>query len=361
MNVIIILHVEVFMQINTPITFCSNHDTKVKKQAAKQYKDPLNSPLITAASYSNEVGAAISEVAPRLGTALWIPALMYLGADIYDKYKNDVTEFNPSARRAFERTLYQGIFGFVCMPLLIFMAQNAVSPLGKLTKDGISTNAKDAVFKHTKELITQCEGDKFNDKDKFKQALELSLKNKIQVHKQEKASLNIFKRIYHYSTPKAALTNSNQDKILAFAAKNADKMYEIKEALLSNDNSKVPPIVRKTYEKSGNHMSEIFGNNNYALKKALKEYQNMNIFQNKILKTIGGFMPIIFLGKPLGKFIEKIVVDKYIDLGLDKISKGFVQNTRLKHLFNEMDKENTEHAKAKTQEIAEVKQEPLSE
>ncbi len=334
------------MRINTSVTFCS--ENKSNNPPKKQYKDPLNSPLVTAASYSNEVGAAISEIAPKLGTALWIPALMYLGADIYDKYKNDRTEFNPSARRAFERTLYQGIFGFVCMPLLIFMAQNLVSPLGKLTKDGISTNAKDAVFKHTKELIMQSEGNTFEDKDAFKQALNLSLNNKIQAHKQEKANLNIFKKLYHYITPKAAITNSNPDKILAFAAKNADKMFEIKEGILAGDHTIVPPIVRKTYEKSFNHISEIFGSNNYAMKSALKEYQNMKIFQNKIFKTIGGFMPIIFLGKPLGRFIEKIVVDKYIDFGLDEITKGFVQNTKFKHLFNEMDKVNTEKAKSKS-------------
>ena len=40
-------------------------------------------------SYSNEIGTAISEIAPRLGTALWAPTFLYLGADLYDKYKND--------------------------------------------------------------------------------------------------------------------------------------------------------------------------------------------------------------------------------------------------------------------------------
>lgn len=70
-------------------------------------------------------------------------------------------------------------------------------------------------------------------------------------------------------------------------------------------------------------------------------------------------MPIIFLSTPVSRFVEKVIVDKYLDQGLDEITKGFVHNTRFKSLFNEMDKKNTENAeKAKNEHAADaVKQE----
>ena len=98
------------------------------------YKDPLNSNSAVLMSYSNEVGTAISEIAPKLGTALWAPTFMYLGADIYDKYKNDKDNYNPSAKRALKRAIFQGITCLVALPAVIFAGQCAVSPLGSLDK-----------------------------------------------------------------------------------------------------------------------------------------------------------------------------------------------------------------------------------
>ena len=311
----------------------------------KPYKDPLKNPLLVAASYSNEIGTAIIEIAPKVGTALWAPALMYLGADIFDKYKNDKNKFDPSAKRAFERTVYQGVSGYLFMPLLIFCAQNLVSPLARLTKDGISTNAKDAVFKHTREILSQIEGENFDNPDKFKQVLETTLRARIKNYKHEKNETNFFKRLFKLNLVKSALTVNNEDKIINFALKNADKMYELKQNLVNNNFQDVPRMIKKDYLKSVTGL-KIFGETNFtpALKSSLQKLQNMNIFKNKILKTLGGFVPIIFLSKPVNHFVEKVIVNKYIDLGIDEITKGFVHNTRFKRTFNEMDKNNTEKA-----------------
>lgn len=37
--------------------------------------------------YTNDIGVAINEIAPKTATLFWVPALMYFGADVYDKYK----------------------------------------------------------------------------------------------------------------------------------------------------------------------------------------------------------------------------------------------------------------------------------
>ena len=327
----------------TPVTFSG--DTS-KKQP---YKEPLDAPILQAVSYSNELGVAISEIAPRLGAALWAPSLMYIGADVYDKYKNDKDEVNFSAKRAFERAVYQGIYNLVCLPAMIFCGQKAVSPFGILGKDGISTDAKDIVFRHTKEVIDQCEGANLTNPEKFKRILTHSLKNKIRASRNSQTDANIAQKILRFFHDKFTLADNNPRNILKFAEKNADKLFELKDALLSDaDSPKVPKLVKKKYHKVLPQLKHIYetSNKNPALKTALKEYQNMRIFQNKILKTVGGFIPIIFLAKPVGDYLDKIIIKKYVNQGIDEITHGFVHNTYMKNIFTEMDKANTEKAQS---------------
>ena len=74
-------------------------------QQSKKYDDPLMKWPTRGLAYSNELGAALSEIAPTLGTLLWFPAMLYFGADIYDKYKNDKTSYNPNAKRGTQQEI----------------------------------------------------------------------------------------------------------------------------------------------------------------------------------------------------------------------------------------------------------------
>lgn len=58
---------------------------KEKKENKSKYHDPLNNWWVKGATYTNEIGTTIHEISPRLAQILWIPSIMYLGADIYDK------------------------------------------------------------------------------------------------------------------------------------------------------------------------------------------------------------------------------------------------------------------------------------
>ena len=77
--------------------------------SAKKKDDPLSRYPLRLCAYSNEIGAAISPISPALGNALWAPALLYLGADIYDKYKNEDKTYNPSAKRSLRQAIFQGL------------------------------------------------------------------------------------------------------------------------------------------------------------------------------------------------------------------------------------------------------------
>lgn len=342
-----------------------NADTK--KNTQEKYRDPLSKKLPVMMSYSSEVGTAISEIAPKLGTALWAPTFMYLGADIYDKYKNDKTSYNPSAKRALKRAIYQGLTSIVALPAVIIAGQFIASPLGKLGKAGISGNAKDAVYKHIKNVIDQAHGSALDNYESFNRIITETLENKIKVRNNEKKTINPFKRFYNkYFTDRYDLLSSDKDKIIKFAKENALATFNIKNALKHGDKSKIPNKVYNKYNDILPAMKEMYKEGDYAYqatRNALKEYQNSLIFKNKLLKTIGGLGTLFLLATPINTFVDKQLMKKYIGPGIDQISHSFVNESRMKSIFNDMKDRitNQNDKNEKTSNLLQkVKTQPLS-
>lgn len=317
----------------------SSQDTNTKNIHEK-YKDPLSKKLPVLMSYSSEVGTAISEIAPKLGTALFAPTFMYLGADIYDKYKNDKDSYHPSAKRALKRAIYQGLTSIVALPAVIIAGQCIVSPLGKLGKAGISGNAKDAVYKHIKNVIDQAHGSALKSSENFNKIITETLENKIKVRNNEKRTIKFFKKLYNkYFTERYDLLSSDKDKIIKFAQENALKTFEIKNALKNGNTKKIPRKVLNEYNKILPVMKEMYKDGDYsyqATRNALKEYQNSLIFKNKLLKTLSGLGTLFLLATPINTFVDKQLMKKYISPGIDQISHGFVNESRMKSIFNDM-------------------------
>ena len=315
-------------------------NTDTKKNTQDKYKDPLSKKLPVMMSYSSEVGTAISEIAPKLGAALWAPTFMYLGADIYDKYKNDKTSYNPSAKRALKRAIYQGLTSIVALPAVIIAGQFITSPLGKMGKDGISGNAKDAIYKHIKNVIDQAHGNALENFENFNRIITETLENKIKVRNNEKKTINPFKRFYNkYFTDRYDLLSSDKDKIIKFAKENALTTFNIKNALKHGDKSKIPSKVYHKYNAILPVMKEMYKEEDYAYqatRNALKEYQNALIFKNKLLKTIGGLGTLFLLATKINTFVDKQLMKKYIDPRIDQISHSFVNESRIKYIFNDM-------------------------
>ena len=307
-----------------------------------KYQDPLNKTFPVLMSYSNEIGTAISEIAPKLGAALWAPTFMYLGADIYDKYKNDKDNYNPSAKRAFKRAVFQGVTSLIALPLVIFAGQYAASPIAKMYKSGISGNSKDAVYKHTKDVIDQAHGYALSSKENFKKIITSTLENKIKARKNEKRTINILKKIYNILfTHRYDLLSSDKSKIIAFARENAEKTFDIMTALKENNHKSVPKKIYKKYCQILPAMKEMYNEADYsyqASRTALKKYQTSLIFKNKLLKTLGGFAALILFANPVNDFVDKKIMKKYIGPGIDQISHNFVSESNLKTIFNDMNK-----------------------
>lgn len=325
----------------TPVS--QNQNTNTQKHKTK-YQDPLNKGIVVLLSNSNEIGTAISDIAPRLGAALWAPTFMYLGADIYDKYKNDKNNYDPSAKRAFKRAIFQALTSIVTLPAAIILGKYIISPLGKLDRTGVSGNAKDEIYRHTRDIISQAHGYAFESYDNFKNIVLTTLQNTINSRKNSQKTTNAIIRFNRkIFSGKYQLLNNDETKIMNFAEQNAKKTYEIFEALKKNETAKVPKKILNIYNTILPKMKEIYNEADYsyqATRNALMEYQTSLIFKNKILKTISGFTVLFLLNKPVNDFVDKQIMKKVINPGIDQIANTSINDSRMKKIFTDM-KNNT--------------------
>ena len=277
-------------------------------------------------TYSSEIGATVNEIAPKLTFALWIPSFMYLGADIYDKYKNDKNEYSPSSKRGVKEAIRQAMLFFILPTTATILGQKLTSPIGKLISDNLSINSKDAIYRHSKEVLNECIGDNFHNKEHFKDLMKNSLKNKIASLQVERNSNNPIKRFYRYLKGYYSLPDSDINKLLNFANKNADLIFEVKDALVNNKDSKlVSKKLRNKYTRRLNQTKNLYGKDysEQVLRSILKEFQNKLIVKNKVLKTVGGVISCVILMHPFSYLVNKILMPKYITPGMDIISTKF--------------------------------------
>lgn len=144
---------------------------KTKKEEVKEIIQNPNDPLakypLRAFGYSNEVGAAVSAM-PVWGkaaeTALWVPALMYLGADIYDKFRRgkegDYTK--ASAGAAVEQAIFQGLASVILPTAAVKMGQKFA---GDMTKFGVSKLTATAQEEMYHKLLSDFDKGKFAKAD----------------------------------------------------------------------------------------------------------------------------------------------------------------------------------------------------
>ena len=231
-----------------------------KENDKREYNDPLRKWPLKGLAYSNELGAVVSGISPKLGTALWVPALMYFGADIYDKYKNDETQYAPSKRRGLKEAIFQAMASdlhgdFRALPRAKKILK-VVNPLKNFDSIAFANPQKLSEFSEKQALSVLEMREKLMNNEKPKQLSNKLFKKFLDIQ-------NEYKKIYP------------QDRYLGKAAKSI-----------------------------------------------LKEYHHTQIFKNKMIKTAGGFIALALLLKPIDNFVEHIVIKKTVEPGLDYFSKS---------------------------------------
>lgn len=322
---------------NNSLSFGSHKkDAKnTDKSSKKQYNDPLMQWPARGLAYSNELGAAISEVAPKLGTALWFPAFLYFGADIYDKYKSDKESYNPDAKRGTKQAIFQLLASVLLPTGAVIAGQKAASVAAVAGKDGISLQTKEEVTNFLQEFISRRDLSEYQNykgefKKEFFEQLGHKRENLIRESKFENPIKSFAKMIFKHRYPEA-MAKSEKDKVTTYADKCIDRIFEVHNDLMNNTKPKGMSDrlftkfqkLKDTYKAdkdkaiSGKYLEN-------AVADTIKKFEKGRMMNSKIIKTIGGFVALGLAIKPIDTFVEKVIIEKVVEPNLNMLDKSQV-------------------------------------
>lgn len=293
----------------------------------EEYKDPLNNYPLKLMTHSTDVAAIVDGFSPKLGAALRVPAFMYYGADIYDKYKNDNTTYAPSRQRGARQAILQA-FSNVLMPTLAAtIGQATISQADRITKNGLTTSAKEEVMKRSLAYMETKHLHQFADKkDEYIEGFKSAILIKTKDSKDDFKTLTRKEKLMRIFTPIkkiTPLTFQNEEKLAAYATKKAEDVLLMREELLQNKRPQnLSKKLFKKFQELQVEYKNIYPKEEYmskAAKNILREYHNSEILKNKMVKTVGGLIAVLALTKPIEKLAD-IVIKKGVDPALDVVS-----------------------------------------
>ena len=306
-------------------SFNGNVDS-INNSEKDEYSDPLLKWPLRGLAFTNDIGAAIMDIAPTLGTMFWIPALMYFGADIYDKYKSDEKEYNPNKKRAFKQAVFQALASVVMPIIVVHNGQKAASLLGQTSKSGMSLQLKEEIEKFT---INHLKRRKLKDYDGnidgFKKEFNEHLKQHLLDCEKSLKTKNPFKLLGRWifsSTHSEKMSENKLASVKEYADKNIDEMFSIRADLLNNKqpknlSNKLLKFYDNTKRSFAKDKNTIEGYVEDSIKALLKQRQRNNLFKIKLLKSVGGFVALGASIRFIDHFIEKHVIEKFVEPGLE--------------------------------------------
>ena len=295
-------------------------DNKSKDAKTGEYSDPLMRWPLRGAAFTNEVGEALRPLIGGYATLSWAPALLYIGADVYDKYKNNQTEYSPNSQRCLKQAIFQGMASILLPLVAVKFGQNAFAQFGRFSKDKLSENVKEHVLSTAKEFVANGKMHKHKNNDNAcREEFTEIIKNKLEFKKHQRFLNNPLNKITTYIDEKFSnhVQNINKnEKEKEFASKTINELINLRKNLINPDTKMK---TSKQYEKYINYLKS-GQTENVAIKTTLTDSLNKKGLSGKFIKTLGGFITLGFAIQPIDRFVENILVGKYVNNGLEKIN-----------------------------------------
>ena len=216
-----------------PHRIAFNADDKTKNPVTGEYVDPLMKWPMRGAAFTNEIGEALRPLIGGYATLTWAPALLYIGADVYDKYKNDQTEYSPNSRRCLKQAIFQGLASILLPIVAVKGGQNLFSLFGMLAREKVSYNAQEHIIELAQQFVANGKMRAYRDKETecVKEFLDI-VDNNLDYRKSEEYANNPFKESFQ----KAFKVNT-KDKVDAYAEKIIKKLINTRKNLLNADSN----------------------------------------------------------------------------------------------------------------------------
>lgn len=298
-------------------------DTKTVNPITGEYKDPLMRWPLRGAAFTNEVGEALRPLIGEYATLSWAPALLYIGADIYDKYKNNQTEYSPDSRRCLKQAIFQGMASILLPLFAVKTGQNIFSLIGAGSKNKITINAEEQITKLAQQYVAngQMRAHRNNDDECIRSFLDI-LANNRDYKKQKESAKNPFKKFYLKMLDDFNI--NKKENIEKYAKEKVNELINIRKSLLAPDETFLKTKHYQRYKTALNSGQT----KNVAIKSVLNEYLCKNTLKGKFLKTLGGFIALGLAIKPIDNFVEKTLIGKVVEPGLNRINSQEYQTAK---------------------------------
>lgn len=275
-------------------------------QNTGDYKDPLMQYPLRGAAFSNEVGEALRPVIGNYATVSWAPALLYIGADVYDKYKNNQTEYSPNSKRCLKQAVFQGMASIMLPLVAVKSGQNSFSQFGKLTKDKISINSKEHVSKVAQQFVANGKMHAFSGRDEecIEEFKNITLSS-MDYNENKKSIKNFFK----------IFKKDNKKDVENYAENTIKDLINLRKNLLNPSEEFSQSKLYKSYKADISKGQTP----NVAVKTILSNYQAGKMLKGNFTKTLGGFAALALAIKPIDYFVEEILIDKVVGPKIDKL------------------------------------------
>ena len=282
----------------------SRADNHTIDQKTGEYKDPLMNWPLRGAAFTNEVGEALRPIIGNAANMTWVPALMYIGADVYDKYKNDQTEYSPDSKRCLKQAIFQGLASVFLPVVAVKLGQNAFSQFGKFTEDKISLNAKEHVSKVAEQFIANGKMRAYDGRDEecIKEFLD-HVSDSMDFSNKKKSLKNTFK----------IFSLDKKENVEKYSIKTIKNLIQMRKDLLNPT----------TEVKAGGWYSKYIKalksgqTESVVVKSVLTNFQKGQLMKGNFIKTIGGFCALGLAIKPIDHFVENVLIGKYVGPQID--------------------------------------------
>ena len=284
-----------------------------KKQDNNEYRDPLLEWPLRGAAFTNEIGEAMRPLIGEYATLSWLPALLYFGADIYDKYKCDKAEYKPDNSRGIKEAVFQGMASII-MPLAAVKAgQGIFSYFGLLSKDKTTITAKEQVSNLATEFIANGRMRKYKNDDKAcVEDFVGVVKDNIGYKKGKNPIKRFLKKAEEFVFPNMKL--NNEKRVYDYAENTIKDLVTTRKHLLAPNEE----FKKSSWYQGFVKAKESGQTSNVAVKTTLTHYQNNKLLKDKSIKTLGGFIALFALIKPIDTFVENVLIEKVVTPILDK-------------------------------------------
>lgn len=287
-------------------------DTRSKNPETGEYKDPLMNWPLRGAAFTNEIGEALRPIIGGYATLTWAPALLYIGADVYDKYKNDQTDYDPDSKRGLKQALFQGLASVILPIFAVKGGQSLFSLFGLTGKEKITLSAQEQINRLAQQFVANGKLRAYKDRDAecIKEFIDI-VDNNLDYKRQEEFASNPLKRIFDN---RRVNKKENLDK---YAKKTISKVIRTRKMILFHGSK----IKENTLYKNYLDALEMGQTKNVAVKSVLNKYLDSKSLKGKAIKTLGGFLALGIAIKPIDLFVEEVLIGKLIGPGLDKKEK----------------------------------------